>query len=143
MSAEIVLQEKFVAFGAGHQSVAAPDEPDPRPVFFRAGILNRKLKLFVLQLIDDMPDDLFVRLRSVRGSILDYLGVRLVKLRIERKPTATDRLRLDINSMTTGDASAAIHCGVLLRHRRVISKLAFIAPLLAVDVMPRRGILQT
>ncbi len=134
--AEVVLQEKFVAFGARHQRITAPDEPDARPIFFRARIFDRELKLFLFELIDDMPNDFFVRVRAGFDRLVNDLCVRLVELGIEGQPATADRFRFDIDRVTSGDACATVHVIPVARHRRVISKLAFVSPLLAVDVMP-------
>ena len=43
--AQVVAQEVLVALGAGADGVAAPDEPDPRPVLRRVRVFHRKAQL--------------------------------------------------------------------------------------------------
>ena len=50
---EIMAEEVLVALGAGHNRVAAPDEPDAGPIFFRVRILHRELHLAALQSLGD------------------------------------------------------------------------------------------
>src|SRR6185295_11459633 len=63
MSSKIVLEEKLVTLCAGHQCVAAPDEPYARPVRFRAWLLDRERKLLLLNLANYVVNDLLVGLR--------------------------------------------------------------------------------
>ena len=63
VGAEVVLEEILMPLGARHQGVAAPDEPDPRPVLGGVGILDGEAQLLLPQLGDRPVDDFLLSLR--------------------------------------------------------------------------------
>ncbi len=137
MRAEVMLEEELVAFGARHQRVAAPDEPDARPVFGRARMFDRKPQLALFELFDRVIANLLLRLRSGARGLGDDFGIGFVELRIERQPTAAHSFCLQINRVAGSQRRLAV-----LRHGVIVGELALVAPLLCVDVMPRRRVLQ-
>ena len=130
-----------MTLGAGHQRVATPDEPDARPVLLGVGILDGELHLLVLQPLDDPGDD---RRRSSR-------------LRLPRACLTT----LNAGSSGTADRTAASPaarpapacpscvpapcCAAerVLRDGVIVGEVFLVSPLVGVDVVPARRVLQS
>ena len=70
MGAQVMLKEVFMPFSTGANGVAAPDEPNPRPILRRIRILDPKFQFFSAQLLYHIPDDLRVRLSASRQGFL-------------------------------------------------------------------------
>ena len=128
---EVMAQEELGPLGARLDGVAAPDEPQPRPVLLGIGIVYRKAQLLVLELLDDAPNDLAFGLRA-GGLGLGHDVERIaVEVRGRRHPAQAHRLCLEVDSMALGPAR-------LWARQAVLGELPLVAPLTAIGVMPGR-----
>ena len=130
--AEIMFEHVLVSLHARADGVAAPDEPETRPVFGRVGVIHGKAQVAALQLRNDILNDLRFGFRARRFRVFDDLQRTLVELRKEGQRSLADGARLVIN-------------GVLFflfsRQAVVGGKTALVTPLVGVNIVERRRVL--
>jgi len=117
---------------AGHESITAPDKPYARPVLGRIRVLDGKPQLALAQLLDNILRDLVGGLGAGLPRLRRDLQRVAIELGIEREPSAADCLHLKISRVQPVQRPAVIAA----RQRLVGSKLAFISPLIGMDVVP-------
>ena len=137
--AEVVVEEVLVPLGRGHQRVAAPDEPQPRPGALGVRILDGEL-----QSRDFLSESTMWSTTS--PSSLAPLSARLahdidrvlVELRVERQPAVLHRADVRVDRVPVGDAAL----GLVFGDAVVVPVALLVAPLVRVHVVPARGVLQ-
>ena len=135
---EVVLQEILVSFGAGHQRVPPPDEPQPRPVFGRVRILHREAQAPRLEVLHYGVDHRLRRRRALAFGVRDDVERVPVELRIERQPAVAHGPHLDVHGVARSQRPVRLR----RRHRVVVDEGALVTPLVTVHVVPARRVLQ-
>ncbi len=133
--AEVVALEELGALATGGHGVAAPDEPHPRPVLLRVGVVYGEVQVAVLELLRRVVRNLFARLRARGLRLAQHFHRVAVELRIVGHPAQAHGHRFQVYGVPLGPLR-------LGRHGRVIGEVAFVTPLVAVDVVPRGGLLE-
>jgi len=139
VGAEVMFEEVFVSLGAGHQGVAAPDEPDTRPVLERVRVLDGKPELSVPELLHGVRSDFVRRLRARGLGVLHNFQRIAVELRVERQPPAAHRTSLQVHRMPASERALRLPA----RHGVVVGEILLVAPLVGVNVVPARRVLQS
>ena len=135
---QVMFEEIFMPLGARHQGVAAPDDPQARPVFGRIGVFNGKLHCLVGQLLNRPGDDLLIVFGSGGFGLLDRFDRAAVELRVKGEPAVAHRAHLMIHGVPAGDLA--------LLGDRVDARLvrsALVAPLVGVHIMVGGRVLKT
>ena len=134
VGAEVVPQEVLVALGTRHQCVAAPDVPHAGPVLRSVRVLDREPQLPAADLVGDPLHDLIVVLRSGFRRLFDQLEAVYRELGIEGKPAKPHRADLLVDRVPSRE--------ITFGERVVVSEPPLVAPLVGVDVVERRRVLE-
>ncbi len=132
---QVVAKEELSTLGTGLHGIAPPHEPDPGPVLLSVGILNGQLDLAAAQLAGDAFDYLLVAPGTrCLGFTHQVQGV-VSELGEEGHPSHSDGCGRQVDRVTFGPLG-------LRRNAGVVGEITLVAPLVAMDVVPYRCLLE-
>ncbi len=128
MRAKVMIEKVLMTLGTGADGVAAPDEPDARPILLGIGIGHGVTHFALAKLVEHVALDLVIGLRPGFARRLDELDRVDVELREVGHPAVAHRLDDEVSAVLVGDR--VVGCRV------VGALLAVVAPLVGVHVVP-------